>query len=133
MRLGRHMMRRMVAGLLALALLVVPGPPMRDAAAALSEVGAAHHCATDEAPAQADHGAMAHHPPAAHDPGQTPDRDPADMACCPAAQCPAAVAVPPAVLPSPPMPAVSAGGFTVDHQLRGIPVDPALRPPRRVA
>ena len=133
MRLGRDRMRRIVAGLLALTLLVLPGLPMRHAAAAAPlDVGAAHHCATEDASAAVGHEAVAHRPPATHDPGRTQDRDPADMACCPAAQCPATIAVPPTVLPSPlPSPAVSIRAIPADHQLTGIPVDPALRPPRR--
>jgi hypothetical protein len=142
MRFGRNGgMRRVVAGLLALALLLVPGVPLRHAAAAPGGAPAAHHCETGAA-APADH--AGHAAPAvlsdvAPDQGQ-PRGDTGDthetngMACCAAAQCPATVAVPPSTLaaPLPPVaPAVT--GFSAAHQLDGIPVDPGLRPPRRVA
>lgn len=142
MRFGRNgRMQRVVAGLLALALLLVPGVPLRHAAAAPGSAPAAHHCETDAA-APADH--AGHAAPAVPsdvvpDQGQRHDdtsdtHDTGGMACCAAAQCPATVAVPPSTLaaPLPPVaPAVT--GSSAAHQLDGIPVDPGLRPPRRVA
>ena len=139
MRSGRNgRMRRVVAGLLALALLLVPGVPLRHAAAAPGSAPAAHHCETDAA-APADHAGHAIPAPASDvAPGAGQPRgdttDTGGMACCAAAQCPATVAVPPSTLaaPLPPVaPAVT--GSSAAHQLDGIPVDPALRPPRRVA
>jgi hypothetical protein len=128
-------MRRIVAGLLALTLLALPGLPMRHAVAAPGKAPAAHHCVTDEAAAPADHaadhGAMMHQPSAAPESGQPQDRDPSGMACCPAAQCPVTVAVPAVALPAPlPPAAASLATAPADHQFDGIPVDPALRPPR---
>jgi hypothetical protein len=134
-------MRRVVAGLLALMLLLMPGIPLRHAAAAANVAPTAHHCVTDEA-APADH--AGHTAPAvlsdvASDQGQprsdtTDTHDTGGMACCAAAQCPATVAVPPSpqAVPLPPVAPVLAG-FAVAHQLTGIPVDPGLRPPRPLA
>ena len=131
----RNGMRRMVAGLLALTLLFLPGLPPRHVAAAPGVAPATHHCVTDEA-APADH--AAHAPPAPVSDAAPDERQPASdtggMACCAAAQCPATVAVPPSPLAAPPPPVAPAlAGFAADHQLAGILVDPALRPPRRVA
>jgi hypothetical protein len=142
MRLGRQTMRRVAAGLLALTLLLMPGVPLRHAAAAPGAAPAAHHCETDAAaPADhAGHAAPAVLSDAAFDQGQPPGgttgtptgtHDTGGMACCAAAQCPAAVAVPPSTLaaPLPPVAPVVAG-LAAAHQLTGIPVDPGLRPPR---
>ena len=136
MRFWRHSrMRRMVTGLLALTLLFLPGVPLRHVAAAPGVAPAAHHCVTDEAePAEhAGHAAPAPASDAAPDEEQ-PAGDTGGMACCAAAQCPATVAVPPSTLAAPlPLAAPAVTGFAADHQLAGIPVGPALRPPRRVA
>ena len=134
-------MRRVVAGLLALTLLLMPGVPLRHAAAAPGAAPAAHHCETDAAaPADhAGHAAPAVLSDAASDQGQPPGdttdtHDTGGMACCAAAQCPATVAVPPSIqaAPLPPVAPVVAG-FAAAHQLTGIPVDPGLRPPRPLA
>ena len=90
---------------------------------------------TDEAAAPAnhgaDHGTVAHPRSPASDSGQPHDREPSGMTCCPAMQCPATVAVPQAALLIPLSPMiVSVLSIPADHQLDGIPVDPALRPPR---
>lgn len=130
MQRGTGLMRRIVAGLLALTLLVLPGMPMRHVAAAQPEP-VAYHCEPDAAAMPADHISMVHHQPSADQPGETPSHDQSGMLCCPAAHCPATVAVMPIALPTLlPRPTVSFFGIAMVDQLDGIPVDPALRPPR---
>jgi hypothetical protein len=134
---------RLVAGLLALALLVLPAAPLRHAAAAPVGHQAAAHClvhddtASDGQTATADvHLHHLHAQPQAEDQGQPcgPADGKAGPACCVSAQCPATVAAPPLaaadLLPSPgPM-------IRLVFQARrplGTDVAPALPPPRKAA
>jgi hypothetical protein len=132
---GTGRFRRIIAGLLALALLVLPGGPLRQASAAPSgHRHAAHHCTGQDAAAPRDQRVAAMHD---RDPGPPGDETCGGMpglACCASAQCPATIAVPPATpAEAPPRSELRAVGFAAQDRPDGIPVDPALRPPRPVA
>jgi hypothetical protein len=128
-----------MTALVALALLVLPGRPALHAAAA--------HLAA-HAPAMAHAAAHLHAPPARSD--QLPDcatQDPAGCDapadhgtgrhavpdCCASAQCPVAVAVPPAP-PAPRAPqAMRAGWPAAPATWPGLGVEPPIHPPRAPA
>lgn len=127
---GTGKIRRVVAALLMLALLAVPGAPIRHASAAAPlRPHAVHHCvmqndvATDQAP-------VTHHQ-------DQPGRHPGgvqDLACCASAQCPATAAAP---LAAPGQPSAPPGLPLVGVATRlvpdGIAVAPPLHPPRPLA
>jgi hypothetical protein len=131
---GIGLFRRVVAGLLALALLVLPAGPPRHAVAAPGAQDRAHHVAHGDAapPGQAALAAQRHDHQAA-DQGQPRDGrgGKPGLICCLVAQCPPMVAAPPpaaACLPAslglPLRLAIESVQFT------GIDVAPALPPPR---
>lgn len=129
---GMGRFRKAIAGLLALALLALPGAPVRHAsAAAPPEQHAAHHCVTHGHMAQ-DPAPGSHH----HDHGQ-PGRHPGevqDLACCASAQCPATVAVPLAPPGQPLTPfSLRLVGIAAHSMPDGVAVDPPLHPPRPLA
>jgi hypothetical protein len=131
---GMGRFRRVVAALLALALLVLPGAPMRHASATPAHHHAAapvttHDCFGQEEGVAQDHVLASHE--AQH--GQ-PDRHPGDqqgLACCAAAQCPAMVGAPPPATADPRPP----HGLTVRVAVpgsgaHGIDIAPTTPPPR---
>lgn len=124
--------RRVVAALLALALLALPGAPAWHAAAAAPpQQHAAHHCVTHDH--MAHEGALSSHH--RHD-GQ-PDEHPGGMpglGCCVSAQCPATVAVP-LVPPGQPLRPSNLRlvGIATPVVPDGIAVAPPLHPPRSLA
>ena len=139
---GMGRFRRVVAGLLALALLVLPAAPLRHASAAPVGHQAAVHCVVhDDAAslgqaADADHHLHDHLHHQANDQGQPCDASggKAGLACCVSAQCPATVATPPlaaaSLLPS----SGPSGRFAFEVQRpHGIDVAPSLPPPREAA
>ncbi len=126
-----------MAALLAFALLVLPGAPMRHASAAPmheapSHLAAARHCAGQDEGAAQEHALATHD--AGHDRHDRLPGDRPDLACCAAAQCPAMIVVPPAA-PAQPAPPHEpwVAEFAVPATPDGIPVAPALRPPRLLA
>jgi hypothetical protein len=132
---GISRFRRVIAALLALALLVLPGAPMRHASASpIHSMGqaASHDCVGHGAEAAPDQALASHH----GDHGQT-DRHSGKqqgLACCASAQCPATVAVPPMAPAQPaPMPRVRVTDFALLPAPDGVGVDPALHPPRTPA
>lgn len=127
---GTGRIRRVVAALLALALLVVPGAPVRHASAAAPlRQHAVHHCvapgdaAQDQRPVHHDQGQPGGHP------GKLQD-----LACCTSAQCPDTAAAP---LVPPGQPSAPSGLRLVGTATRvvpdGIAVAPPLHPPRPLA
>lgn len=132
MRRGVSTFRRIIAGLLVLVLLALPGPIMRHASAAThNQQVAAEHCAS-----HAGSGTLADAVPVpavpTSDSGQ-PDEPGADptLPCCALAQCPAAAAVPPAASAD----VTKVHGATVQYAApeqgqSGIKIRPALPPPR---
>jgi hypothetical protein len=124
--------RRVIAALLALALLVLPGAPMRHAAAAPVQAmgqAASHDCAGHAAEAAPDRAPASYHDRTGHHSGE-----PQGLACCASAQCPATVAVPPMAPAQPaPMPRARVTGFALLPAPDGVGVDPALHPPRAPA
>ncbi|MBV1795698.1 hypothetical protein [Siccirubricoccus sp. G192] len=131
-----------MAGLLALALLVLPAAPLRHASAAPAGHQAAVHCVVHDNAVSAGQAADAGHHLHGHllrqadDQGQPCD-DPggkAGLACCVSAQCPAMVAAPPlaatSLLPSL---GPSARYAFETQRPHGIDVAPALPPPREAA
>lgn len=129
--------RRVIAALLALALIVLPGGPMRHAAASpvhdrASGQIASHDCLAHEAETAPDRALAPHH----DDQGQT-DRHSGKqqgLACCASAQCPATLAVPP-MTPAQPasMPRLRVTDSPLPPAPDGVGVDPALHPPRAPA
>jgi hypothetical protein len=134
---GMGRFRRVIAALLALALLVLPGAPMRHASASrvhdhsLGQL-ASHDCAGHGAEAALDQALATHQ----DGPGQADrhsDKQPG-LACCLSAQCPAMVAIPPLAPAQPaPMPRVRVMDFPLPLAPDGVGVDPALHPPRTPA
>jgi len=134
---GMGRFRRVIAALLALALLVLPNAPMRHASASpvhdhsLGQI-ASHDCVGHGAEAAPDQALAPHH----DDHGQT-DRHSGKqqgLACCVSAQCQATVAVPPMAPAQPaPMPPVRVTAFALPPAPDGVGVDPALHPPRTPA
>ena len=132
--------RRVIAGLLALVLLALPGPVMRHASAAtLAQQAAAEHCVshagadmlTQATPMHAAHVHMS----VVAEPGQ-PCGTPGDnqgLPCCVAAQCVVAIG---ALPPSQAGPVPSSGAviryLAPAHARFGIEVPPSLPPPRRL-
>ncbi|GGC65061.1 hypothetical protein GCM10011504_48870 [Siccirubricoccus deserti] len=118
---------RVIATLLALILLALPGAPVRHAPAAApshapSHQHAAHHRPTDAGAAQAPAPASGER---GH-PGDIPG-----MTCCLSAQCPALAGAPPPAATGLPPPAGPATRFAAVPRLRlGIEFPPALPPPR---
>lgn len=134
---GMGRFRRVIAALLALALLVLPGAPMRHASAlpvhdhSIGQI-AFHDCVglgAETALAQA----FAPH----HDDQSKTDRHSGKQqgfACCASAQCPATIAVLPMAPAQPaPMPRVRVTTFALLPAPDGVGVDPALHPPRTLA
>jgi len=128
------MFRRVVAALLALALLVLPGAPMRHASVPPAQhhaaaPGATHDCFGQEKGAAQDHALVSH----AVEQGQ-PDRRPDDqqeLACCATAQCPAMVgAPPPATADSRPPAGLTVRGTVPGRGAHGIDIAPTTPPPR---
>lgn len=125
---GTGGIRRVVAALLALALLVVPGVPIEQATLVMPlRPYTVHHCVTQGDVAQ-------DQPPASHRQDHSlPGRHPGgvqDLACCASAQCPAAVAVP--LVPLGQLSAPSClrlVGIATRVVPDGIAVDPPLHPP----
>jgi hypothetical protein len=116
---------RVVAALLALALLVLPGAPMRHAqAAAPSPQHAAHPCPRDAEAAQ---------DPALASPDQRSSQrgDIPGLTCCRPAPCPTLVGAPPPAATAPlPRPAPAVRFAAVPRLRLGIDIPPALPPPR---
>ena len=127
---GTGRIRRIVAALLALALLAVPGAPIRHASAAAPlRSHAVHHCVTQHDLAM-DQAPVPHHQ---GQPGRHPG-DVQDLACCASAQCPATAAatlVPPGQ-PMPP-PGLRLVGIATRVVPDGIAMAPPLHPPRPLA
>lgn len=127
---GVNRFRRVVAALLALVLLAVPGALITHASAAapLGQHGV-HHCVTQDDMA-ADQAPVA---PYQGQPGRHPG-DVQDLACCASAQCPATAAVP---LAPPGQPIPPSGLRLVGSATRVVPdgicVTPPLHPPRPLA
>lgn len=129
---GTGGIRRVVAALLALALLDVPGTPIgHTSPAAPLRQHTVHHCITQDNVAQdpaLDFQGQDH-----DQPGGRPD-DSQDLACCASAQCPATVAAP---LAPPAQPMAPSGlwfvGITTGVVPDGIAVPPPLHPPRPLA
>ena len=132
-----------MAGLLALALLILPAAPLRHAAAApAGHQAAAAHCTVqdDTSARSAAAGGHRHHLQAQHhqagDQARTcgPAGGKAGPTCCPSAQCPAMVAAPPLPLAE----LLPASGRTIRLTFRtrrppGTDLAPALPPPREAA
>jgi hypothetical protein len=139
---GRGTFRRVVAGLLALLLLALPGPAMRHGVAAtLGQRTIAEHCVsqTDAATlmqATLMHTALGHTAVSAEGSDQPGGRlsDKQGLPCCVAAQCPSAVgALLYAQAGSQPSPS-AIFRYPVPAQARfGIRVPPSLPPPRQRA
>jgi hypothetical protein len=134
---GTGRFRRAIAALLALALLALPGAPLRHAAAP-APVGhdpAALHCGAHGAAAPSAQAAAV--PADHHDHGQPCDDAGGAMpglACCAAAQCPATLAGPPPPSAAPLVPPGPAPRFSAPvRSPHGMDVPPALPPPRRMA
>jgi len=93
---GMGRFRRVVAGLLALVLLALPGAPVghASAAVAIQHQAALHHCGGHEDPSPVQASTSAHHH---QDHGQPCDDSGGKpgLACCASAQCPALVGAPP--------------------------------------
>ncbi|WP_143018155.1 hypothetical protein [Belnapia rosea] len=132
---------RVVAGLLALVLLALPGPAMRHASAATPvQQTAAEHCvahgdAATLMEAVSVHATLGHTSVSAEEPGQPCGNSSGErgLPCCAAAQCPSAVgALPPAYAG----PQASSGAtiryLVPAHASFGIEVPPSLPPPRQV-
>ena len=138
---GMGTFRRVVAGLLALVLLALPGPAMRHASAATPvQQAVAAHCVSQSDAATLMQAALMHaasgHEAISTDASGQPCGKPGgdqDLPCC-AAQCPSAVgALPPAHAG----PQASSGAtvrYLAPADARfGIEVPPSLPPPRQVA
>ena len=132
---GMGRVRRVITALLALALLVLPGAPMRHASASPAHAtgqATSSDCIGHGAETVPDQAPVSHHD--GH--GQT-ERDSGKqqgLACCASAQCPATVAVPPLAPAQPaPMPRARVMGFALLPAPDGVGVDPALHPPRTPA
>lgn len=128
--------RRLVAILLGLAVLALPGAPSRYASAGPMEQHPARqacllqdHAELSEVPMMHD----GHHQ--ARDPCGGADDAMPGLNCCAAAQCPATTAVPPPSLAGPQPIAVGCVTRLVatTYQLDGIELRPALPPPRAQA
>ena len=134
--------RRVVAGLLALALLVLPDPTMRHASAAtLVQQVVATHCVpqSDAATlmqAVPVHAALGHAAVSADASGQPCGNSGGDqvLLCCVAAQCPSAAgALPHAQAGPQPSPGAIIRYLAPAHARFGIEVPPSLPPPRLAA
>ncbi|TCZ55982.1 hypothetical protein [Roseicella aquatilis] len=127
-------LRRVIAALLALALLVLPGAPTRHASAARLHVQPAGHAQLHDCPGHDAEAAPAqvlarHHDEAARHPG-----DQSGLGCCATLRCPATVAVPP-LAPAQPLvlPIARAAGFVPPPAPDGVRVEPPIHPPRALA
>ena len=139
---GTGTFRRVVAGLLALVLLALPGPAMRHASAATPvQQAAAEHCVThgdaltlmEAAPT---HTASGHAAISTGEPGQPCGNSGGErgLPCCVAAQCPSAVGAVPAAHAGPqPSSGAAIRYLAPAHTRFGIEVPPSLPPPRQVA
>ena len=134
---GMSRFRRVIAALLALALLVLPGAPMRHASAAHPHAQPAGHAHPHDCRGHGEEAvpdqALASH----HDEGGRIDRHSGSqpgLGCCASAQCPATVAVPP-MAPAQPLalPVARIAGFAPPPAPDGIGVDPPIHPPRALA
>jgi hypothetical protein len=125
-------MRRVLAALLALALLALPGAPMRHAAAAPPDH--AGHAAVQAAPCPGHMAAEAIRPAAHHEDGGQPcDRDGSlpGLACCVAGLCAGLQGAPLPALVAPPLPPRAAPRLAAAPPgRRGLDIPPALKPPR---
>jgi hypothetical protein len=131
MRLAGEM-RRVVAALLALALLALPGAPMRHATAAVP--GHAGHAAVPTEPCPG-HSASEAAMPATHheDGGQPCDGDGSlpGLACCAAGLCAGLQGAPlPALATPPALPRAAPPLAAAPPGRRGLDIPPALKPPR---
>ncbi|WP_431267331.1 hypothetical protein [Dankookia sp. P2] len=134
---GIGRLRQVIAALLALALLVLPSAPMRQASAALPHAqptgqGPLHDCmghGGEVAPDQA-LGRL-------HAAGGQADRQLEDRqmpGCCGSAQCPATLAVPPMAPAQPLAPSITrVAGLAPPPAPDGIGVAPPTQPPRALA
>jgi hypothetical protein len=133
---GTGRFRRVVAALLALALLALPGAPLRHGASAapVGHPSATAHCGADDAAAPARHLAA---PAYEADQGQPCDgagHSAPGLACCAAAQCPASLVGPPPASAGLPASLGPAPPFAAPMRSpHGVDVPPALPPPRRTA
>ncbi|MDO9713809.1 hypothetical protein [Paracraurococcus lichenis] len=133
---GTGRFRRAIAALLALALLVLPGAPMRHASAAQLHAQPAGHAHVHDCLGHGEEATL-DHALAGHDDDGQADRHPGDQqmpGCCTSAQCPANVAVP----PMPPalrlaLPLARVTGPAPPPAPDGIGVDPPMHPPRALA
>ena len=139
---GASTFRRVVAGLLALVLLALPGPAMRHASAAtLVHQSFAEHCvsqsdATTLMHAAPMHAASAHATVSADASGQPYGKLDGEqgLPCCVAAQCPSAVGtLPPAHAGPQPFSGAAVRYLAPARARFGIEVPPSLPPPRPVA
>jgi uncharacterized protein involved in copper resistance len=136
---GMGRVRRVIAVLLALALLVLPGAPMRHASAAVPVQGvhqpgsgphdahgiAAHHASSPAPAAEAAHGHDDNGQPSGQIDGKL------GLACCAAAQCPALAGAPPPATAGPvPMSGVVVRFGVPVRGTQGIDIVPTLPPPR---
>lgn len=135
---GMGRFRRVVAGLLALVLLALPGAPVRHASAAVAiqqQISQAHatplHCAghADASPAQEASSSPHHHQDHGQPCGDTGGG--MGLACCAAAQCPAlADALPPATAGPLSLPGPMVRLAVLADGAHGIDVAPTPPPPR---
>jgi hypothetical protein len=134
---GMGRFRRVFAALLALALLVLPGAPMRHSAAAQLHAQPAGHAHLHDCSGHAEEAAPDRTLASHHDGGGQADRQSGDqpgLGCCASAQCPATVAVPPmAPSRSVPLPIARVAGLIPPPAPDGIGVDPPRHPPRALA
>ena len=134
---GRGTFKTVIAGLLALVLLALPGPAMRHAAAAMPVQQTPEHCVS-HADAATLMQVTSEHLPSLHalEPGHPCGHSDGGrgLPCCVAAQCIAATGTLP---PSQAGPVPSAGPvirhLAPAHARFGIEVPPSLPPPRRLA
>lgn len=139
---GAGIFRRIVAGVLALVLLALPGPAMRHASAAtLVQQAAAEHCvphadAATLRQAASTHTASAHPAACTEEPCQPCGKADGEqgLPCCVAAQCPSAVGSLPYAQagPQPSTGAVLLHLAPANARF-GIEVPPSLPPPRHEA
>ena len=134
---GMARFRRVIAALLALALLVLPGAPMRHASAANLHAQPAAHSHVHDCLGHGEEAAPDQAPAGHHDEGGQAERHSGDqprLGCCASAECPATVAVPP-MAPAQPLalPIARLAGFALPPAPEGIGVAPLIHPPRTVA
>lgn len=139
---GTGTFRRVVAGLLALVLLALPGPAMRHASAAMpiqqpaAEQCVAHSDAAKLMEAAPVHATSGHTSVSAREPGQPCGNSGGEpsLPCCVAVQCPSAVgALPPAHAGPQPSSGATIRYLAPAHARFGTEVPPSLPPPRQVA